>query len=1060
MFPYISLIILCLFSSAVVASQHKITIDIEDYKFLKGKAKVQYTPNTNKKYIGAMGEVGYEFNVVEAGWYAIFVEAAPWPVNIFLDGELLTHTTLVDYQAPLKNGLKKLLSVYVDKGAHTIAFDHSWAPGLPLIKKVIIESTDRPASRASVEMVKDRAVYRQFETVPLKFLIAKYRFPYKTNIIVSDAVSGALVNKYEVSTESGEGNQVIDFSLPSSKSGVFNVDFIDNLKVKVLKSFQYVVVGENNITSMATEEKVLVHTIDVAKTEPDYFSTKTRVVNSAAGLYRESGDIGYYNNKKTPDYFSYRLDAPQKDQLYMVEISIPDDKKRTFTASVIDSAPNPYALDSGVMTGREYPLSMSAQKLQVYFYSKGLPQRLLFLNWHSGEKIAVKKINLFKINKLSQTITPIANQRRNAMYFEEPMRFTTYFGADTSVKDWVNIEKAATRWARWSRSNYVNHWVLAIAAYQGRMWPTKLLPGLAPGDSWSGGMLGEFSNKDIVEKDILWLLLLIAEKHGIKVTFELQMKPNKTMVDYLEHQWQVGSEDNKFDHMVVSKNGELGKLGPQQPYFNPVNHNVQNWVESIFSDLAGRYHTLPAFDGVSVRLMQWAFAGWQTFPSIDWGYGDYTINQFEKDTKIVIPDVGSGKSRYAKRYTWLMDNAYGDWIEWRSKVIHQYHSRLENILISRRDDLKLYFDIFNPTYAVVKKKYKGKKSNRNRLLNIEEYDKKGWEGLLKEASFDLKKYDNNRNIVMLPAKRYPAGIRINKISPYASYRAAAMMDGALDQNVIESAQRADGAGSVSSVMFYNEYMEADFPVSDIGLDIGLGGNKKKKGHLRIVGVLNPAGSHMLARYADALVDGNVTFLADGGLGYALGQPDITKEFMQEYMSIPAIGMNRHSDTDDAVALWYGRDQSKLYFYLVNRADYPVNVVVELSKNSSVKRSVTGKSYLDNTLSLTINPYEMLSFQSDKPDTEILKVHVKYPESEKLVVQEQLFKARKIIKDFKKASHANKYLDEIQLAENALDDVQSKYDAADYYKAKKSLMSHPLVRIYTLEDKVPEGLWVD
>ena len=55
----------------------------------------------------------------------------------------------------------------------------------------------------------------------------------------------------------------------------------------------------------------------------------------------------------------------------------------------------------------------------------------------------------------------------------------------------------------------------------------------------------------------------------------------------------------------------------------------------MISEIANRYKDSPAFKGISIRLMAWCFSGWQTVASIDWGYEDYTVDLFQKETGVV-----------------------------------------------------------------------------------------------------------------------------------------------------------------------------------------------------------------------------------------------------------------------------------------------------------------------------------------------------------------------------------------------------------------------------------------
>jgi len=62
-------------------------------------------------------------------------------------------------------------------------------------------------------------------------------------------------------------------------------------------------------------------------------------------------------------------------------------------------------------------------------------------------------------------------------------------------------------------------------------------------------------------------------------------------------------------------------------------------------------------------MMAWCFKGWQTYPSINWGYGDYPVALFEKETGVKIPVETADPQRFSKRYQWLMANAYEPWVK-------------------------------------------------------------------------------------------------------------------------------------------------------------------------------------------------------------------------------------------------------------------------------------------------------------------------------------------------------------------------------------------------------------
>ena len=124
----------------------------------------------------------------------------------------------------------------------------------------------------------------------------------------------------------------------------------------------------------------------------------------------------------------------------------------------------------------------------------------------------------------------------------------------------------------------------------------------------------------------------------------------------------------------------------------------------------------------------------------------------------------------------------------------------------------------------------------------------------------------------------------------------------------------------------------------LGMQRGLLQNKET---IHGAGLLNGAGRHALMRYANAMADGNITWMTDGSHGQVVGQPQFTGEFFAEYRALPEIGMTRLAGSGDPVALWYGGGSGARYFYLVNRTCWPVNVELQFSAPPKLTRLATG-----------------------------------------------------------------------------------------------------------------------
>ena len=642
----------------------------------------------------------------------------------------------------------------------------------------------------------------------------------------------------------------------------------------------------------------------------------------------------------------------------------PDDKKRNFTISLVDEAVNPYALDSGIITGGKLPLSNKIQTTQLYFYARTNNPRLLFLNWHSNQKIAISQIRVYKISSKLPALLTQKSERQFGSYFEEPLRFTTYFGALPKSSEWGEIKKTADRWAEWSQFIGTNVWVQSIANYQSMMWPSLVLPGYIPSEEDNFGLIGSSSLKDPMQKDLIRLLLLTAEKNNISFIGELAMPMSGFIKQALDIRFggngDISRNSTETPWLTVSDRGTIGSDSGFDPYFNPIHPKVQQWVTDLITELANRYKDSSAFSGLAIRLMSWSFSSWQAFPSIHWGYEDYTINLFVKETGIQIP-ASTGTDRFKQRYEWLTKNHYNEWVNWRCNKIKNFYVKLSNILQTARPDLKLYIDAFGPDYSTADWGQNGGWSQRAVKINT-----LGWSYVIKEAGIDPAMFKSLPNIVLNNSFTYQPGVK-------ATGNTAIQQENVEWQEVNDPAAvlattKSNGDGEENAVQFINNYMEYGFPVKNIGYSKLLRNSSDK---LYIAGTLYPSDKLIVSRYINAMADGNITFMSDGGLGYILGQPTQMQPFLKEYLSLPKIGMKKLIGTGNPVALWYGKKSTENYYYLVNRSDKTVNIKITFTNGSSSIQLTSNAAIDTNNISLA--PYSLMALKNTITNSIPLKI---------------------------------------------------------------------------------------
>ena len=1010
------------------------------------------------------GEATYEFGVPATGWYELWVEATRWSTDLYLDGKFLIHTPFASDLWEPDGKAHKVMNLHLERGRHRLRFYRPWHPGLPWMSRFYLQPARDVTGMVRLEPQTGYLAFRKGQAFPVLLNAGKQRAKQKLVISIVDPAAKRTVGRIIRSIPPGAGLHQDTLSIPTDREGIFEVRVTDPRIRPVARLIQYIVIDtQTRPSAPARLAKKLIATIDCTERKPDYRSDETRVTHTPLGAYRESGDRGYYQYSQDCSFFAYTLPALAVQKPHLVEVDCPDDDERIFTMSIVEQSVCPYPMDSGIVCGGRYAMSNRLHVHQIFFHPRRNDPRLVFLNWHTGQRAAASKIRIYRVTSGLPDLAGASSAIREAqppfprrtfgMYWEECLRFTTYFGAMPEGNEWPNLHRALDRWGQWSRYMGMNMWVQTIAVYQALLWPSKAIVGYGPD---LAGFLGPQTAKEPFQKDIMRLQLLTCEKYGIDYVGELHIPPNRVLKHYLDERFGgKGRIDDNGPHkpwLIVSKDGRIGGSARGMPYFNPVHPAVQDWVASIVEELAQRYKDSPAFKGVALRLMGWAFSSWQTFPSIHWGYGDYTCSLFQRETGVEIPVPGNARDRYARRYQWLMANAYEPWAAWRCKSIRAYYERLAKIVTDARPTARLYINAFGPHYG-------NADWSGDKLSRIAALDDKGWTKLARESGIDAILLNRTPGVVFSDSRTYPPGIR--SYNGDAAYRAAALAAEFVHTEGLEATSKPAPGGTVAATRFCNQYMEADMLVKKIGFANMPYHSGVRSKQIGIAAALNAAGRHALARYAAAMADGNVTLLVDGGLGYVLGQPLVHREFAAEYCSLPAVGMERLPGSGDPVALWQGRHEGRGYLYVVNRASYPLTARVQFTDTRPPRRLVTGDALEvagDGTVALALEPYQLVALTSDRAATE-LSVDVAD------TVREQVASWLSFVEELL-AGHggaADKAIIPFSLvaqrrAEAKLAEARRAHDAGRYWSARLSLMHHHLVEVYEAFAAYPPGLF--
>ena len=985
-----------------------------------------------KNRLAGYGQATYKFEIPETGWYELYVQAVTWPTEIFLNDEFLIYT-------PFDSGVwetkekdtYKVLNLYLSKGFHTIAFNRPWHPPLPNIRGFYLQSATDLSGSCRLIPEKDYLAFRKGEKFPVNLYACKEAKENTLIIRIFEAESKSNIKEIVKKIPSGSGNYEERIEIPTETEGVFDIEVIDENGKYLDRIIQYCVVDTRQPSFAGEIKKELVRVIDAVITEPDFSRGSTRVIHTPVGSYRESGETGREKGTHIASWFAYVLDLPTVQEPYLLEIEYPDDDSRTTAIVLVDRFGSPQP-GQGYFSGGVYTLSEKILVQDFYFTPRDSDTRLMFYNWNTGERAALSKIKIYKITDGFPALKYGREGRMYGMYQEETMRFIWNFGAAALEGDtWVNFFNSAERVGKLLNYAGINLWFPTIAVYQRMLWPGKKIQGYSVGTD----MPGPVTLKEPYKKDIMRIMLLASEKYGLNFIGDLFMPPTG-LQRHLDK--RLGGKGTLADDgwhkpwLTVSRKGEVGLQSHQRPYYNAAYPGMQEWTGDVFRELIERYKDSPAFKGISIRFLSWCFGGWQTFASINWGYEDYTIELFEQETGIRVPVDKNDPQRFEKRYDYLINNYYKQWVEWRCKKMYEYHSKLAGILTDVRPDMKLYLFFMSDAFAYD--------------VTDKEIQTKGRLAILREAGIDPALYKENPSIVLIHSTGYPlkAGHMDNLVSKE--------MTGELAKHDKEERSISALSFSTNHEGVYATYEELGYNPAEEYIGPGIGGRPR----IYPDSTVNPSGIHYLQRFANAMAEGNMTFLIDGNHGYALGQPAYLRTFLAEYRALPEMAMKPLGDTDPVV-LWHGKHKGQNYFYLVNRAYYKADAEVTFSGAPEVKRLSTGKALKTdgNILKIELAPYEMLSFRN-APDSEPKDIKITVPMEEKEILQKQVqFVHNLIYGETDTVEVISLTPSDIRNATKKLEEVRSCLELGHTWRARQLLLQ--MIKLYEAFKSYPPGL---
>lgn len=878
----------------------------------KMAARVQQT----RSLAGSIGWVEYDFSVPASDWYEVFILGSGGDSEFFLASHAPNaRPHYVAGSQGFDGKTDKLGNFFLERGKHSLRMQRHYWTGFPAITGFSVRASNgSPATSTRVILQGERTVFRTGECPQLEVRYGPRQQDAVLPLHVVDAASSVTLATQKIELPAVSKVTTISRTIPCNSEGRFVLYFHDGGKTlsnRDVHPITYEVFDTRaRAAPTAAPRKTLVQTIDCAATLPSYASGITHVVQKPFGDYRESDDTSWLDPQpvpflsREPSWFAYALAGVQPQRLHLVEIDYPDDTVRSFAIALRESAPLSYPVAGGVDSGGEFLVSQSMQTHSLLFWPRAANPRIVFLPARNGTRAAAARIRVYRIEDgLPPLIPAVSNGRHFVNWYEEGSNFLSMYGAPDEGPGGETV--ALKRWASTAAHMGIDTLMPTAVIYSFALYPSRYH--ITFSRPWS--------------PDTLRKLLLVAEAHKLRVIPELHPRADELGRLFPE---AGGPKPN----LSVSREGKTVKDVP--PLFSPLHPSNQEWYLGAIEELAKNYADSPALAGISLRMMQWKNPGLHNFHSLDWGYDDYTINLFEKETGLRVAGGDQGPGRFAARQQWLMARARERWIAWRCEKIADLIRLARDRVHAARADLEIHIPVFPMTEA-----------------GGAYHSGTQW---LREAGIDpalISKID---------------GVKlVNGLHAYGRRFSSRTADLLRSNLTTPRAQRAvTPAGSSARHLPYAMYFEATEKVVSPEA-LGFASNTKKTW---MSAVVNPAGRNYLERFAVLLADTDAIQLGDGGNAYTIGQPEL-REFLNEFRYLPATPFALRTAGAHAVVVRELKQDQRFLFYAVNRSSRESQVILRLKGSGEVASLATGKVLFseNGNLRLTLKPFQLRAFRA-------------------------------------------------------------------------------------------------
>jgi len=646
-----------------------------------------------------------------------------------------------------------------------------------------------------------------------------------------------------------------------------------------------------------------VETIECVKvTEADRFCQTGRAaaVDSPRGAYCQAGP-------DRDDRFAYRFRIAA-GQPHLATITYPDDQARSAEITMNSPRfPNSYDVAAGYFRPGDPPRG-DPIRLPIYFWPREQENALVFRTLESGRPAACARISICRLDKAlpsARAETPPDGGRAVGLHWEDPAVPLQFGATDLSPPDLYRCFSRLAEYLRFTGQNLISY---PVAWHKGLLYSSEK-------EDFEPGTASERHCGDWIE-----YLLYLCERLSLRFLPEIVLDDTFALANAYGEQTADDVAAGIETPRMVLWDGTLSRGGPTEPpLYDPLHPAVRAALLDRMDEIASRYGRSPALEGVSLRLGVSQLA-W--YASLQCGYGDCAVAQFERETGIPVPADKSGFARFSQRAAWLLNHKRDEWIAWRCRKLAELYAEAAQRLQAAGGHLQLSLALAIPNSA-----------SPYPLLNLTAWaaPNRSLDQLYREGGVDLALCARVPNLavrrVIFPIDAqyvlYQFGTRSN---PNYTLSLDALQ---LDEGYAPF--RALPAPAVTGVYRFFE--------SSVGALRPTPGYWWTENPWR-ASQPTPAGRLFLEPHATALAQLDIQAIAVGGFTtVTMGHEEEVLDFARAFRALPRKGFQDVQGMADPVCARQLREGDNQYLYLVNRAPYPTEAFVAFDEKGLTVRDL-------------------------------------------------------------------------------------------------------------------------